>query len=39
MGGLIKIPTNITIPNVQQFGLDTAMAIQQYKITTNRAHL
>jgi hypothetical protein len=37
--GLIKLPGSITIANVQQLALDTANAIEIYKIATGRTHL
>jgi hypothetical protein len=37
--GLIKLPSGITIANVEQFALDTATAIVVYKTATAKAHL
>lgn len=37
--GLVKLPASITIANVEQFALDVATAIEQYKQTTGKAHL
>jgi len=37
--GLMKLPANITISNIQQFALGTAAGIQQYKQATGRANL
>ncbi len=37
--GLIKLPASTTISNVLQFALDTASAIETYKLATGKAHL
>jgi hypothetical protein len=37
--GLMKLPSSITLANVQQFALDTSTAIVVYKTATGRAHL
>jgi hypothetical protein len=37
--GLIRLPSSVTISNAQQFALDTANAIEVYKLATGRARL
>jgi hypothetical protein len=37
--GLIRLPASVTLSSIEQFALDTANAIEVYKLATGKAHL